>query len=517
MKKTIFLLPVLLAALTACTDDDSSYATGDNYIKIGTLEKSYSAVSYSGERLKISPQVTSSFSDDDLQYVWTCFNNAEDNTQHIDQNGNYYYIPADTIGTEKDLDYPVALTDGVYTLILTVTSKSTGYSQQVTTTLNAASALSLGFYILKENTEGNTDMDLYNTTSKTLIADVIADNQGSAIPGKPRWMDVDHQMAYINESGERSGANLLCITTENNEVRWIRALDCTTVMDASNCHYEEVEGEIPYRTVRGYWTEYYLTNNGVYSCYSSSQGGSGIFGAVVGDPASTHVTGGANSNYYGIIYFSDATGNFVDVNFNGEGSYAMSNLDDYSTTGLNCTCLSCGLSSAAGEMFYFILQDKADNSKKYLYALEPSFSGSTLTSVRTIDPTSHYAKASLRAINGQQATIAYAVDGNKVYSYNLANEAAEKELSFTGLPASETITFISNRYFNGTEVYFDYLIVGTQTGNTYKLYFYNMVGGEPDGEPEFVVTGNGIFKTLGYINPTVQDMMPEACVPILDE
>ena len=136
--------------------------------------------------------------------------------------------------------------------------------------------------------------------------------------------------------------------------------------------------------------------------------------------------------------------------------------------------------------------------------------------MRTLDPASHFAKATLRAFNGQQATIAYALDGGKVYSYNLASVSTEKELTFPGLPSGEQITFLSNRAFYGSNA-FDYLVVGTQTGNTYKLYFYNMIGGEPSGQPQFTITGTGKLKSLGYIDPKVSDMSKAAAMPVLDE
>ena len=58
-------------------------------------------------------------------------------------------------------------------------------------------------------------------------------------------------------------------------------------------------------------------------------------------------------------------------------------------------------------------------------------------------------------------------------------------------------------------------------GNTkfpqYKLYFYNIVGGEPDGVPKYTTSGKGILKSLGYIDPTVQDLDDGAVAPLLDE
>lgn len=513
-------MPLLASVLLlgACTDDDSTYGVqGKNYIHLSGLENSYDIVSFSGDKLNISPVVESDYAADDLEYTWSYYNTADgDKSKYDATTGTFTYTKADTISHDKNLSWPVAVTDGQYTLILTVKSKSTGLSEQMTTQVNASSALSLGFYVLKENAEGNTDVDLYNTVSQKLTSDVIKTFQGQAIPGKPRWMDVNHQLAFADPvTGGLSGGNLLCITTENNEVRWIRALDCTTVMDATNNHYAPVAGEIPYRTVRGYFTAYFLTNNGVYTTYTASQNSTGIFGPVAGTGGSTHVVGGTgNTNYYSIVYWSEQTRRLEMLDYNG--NLKPVNQDGIQLGTLNYDCLDCGLSTAGGDLMYFVFADRTDATKKYLYQITPSLAYADVTNVRAIDPESHFAKASLRAFNGQQATIAYALDAGKVYSYNLATVGVEKELTFPGLPAGETITFLSNRYFAGSAA-FDYLVVGTQSGGTYKLYFYNMVGGEPSGNAQFTITGSGKLKSLGYINPKVGDMSKAAAMPVLDE
>ena len=41
---------------------------------------------------------------------------------------------------------------------------------------------------------------------------------------------------------------------------------------------------------------------------------------------------------------------------------------------------------------------------------------------------------------------------------------------------------------------FDYLLVGTQKGDTYKLYAYRLIGEQTDGAPVFSASG---YRTLG--------------------
>ena len=74
------------------------------------------------------------------------------------------------------------------------------------------------------------------------------------------------------------------------------------------------------------------------------------------------------------------------------------------------------------------------------------------------------------------------IDGNKLYSYDLNGIVAEKELPLAGLAADETVTYIANRFLKANDSW-DRLFVGTQKGNTYKIYIYDVVGGEPVGQP----------------------------------
>lgn len=527
MKKYAILLIACLSLFSACTEDNSTTVGLDNFIHIAGVEKGYHAISYSGDKLQINPTVESSFAPSDLTYTWTCYDTRDADREKTDKKGNGYYVQPDTIGHEQNLDYPVSLSDGEYTFILTVKSKSTGYFQQAVTSLLTQSALSHGFYILKETVDGNTDVDLFISKSNKLLADVIKSNQGQALPGKPRALDINHQLGYIDpKTDDKAGDNFLCITTENDKVYWIRALDCKTLKDNSNFYYEQVPDLKPYRVVRGFFTEFFLTNKGLFHGYTASQRGIGILGELAGYGASKHIVQGSGNVANNMIYWSlpdhsltmiDYNGNIIDVT--GKKVTVGNEEIEYKTKGLNeLECIYAGhiFADANAEKAYFLFEDQR-NHQKLMYEISPDWDKADLKNVKVIDPNSHYAKASLRAICAKSATIAYAVDQNKIYSYNLVGPLSEKELKFQGLPANEKITFLSNRYFLHETAGFDYLIVGTQMGDTYKLYFYDVIGGEPAGMPKYTTSGKGILKSLGYIDPTVADLDDGAIAPVLDE
>ena len=79
------------------------------------------------------------------------------------------------------------------------------------------------------------------------------------------------------------------------------------------------------------------------------------------------------------------------------------------------------------------------------------------------------------------------------------------EIRPEGIPSNENITYVANQFwfsnYQGTP--FDYLIVGTQSGNTYKLYFYTTNGGAPTGAPVKTVQGTGILKKVRFMSQNV--------------
>lgn len=511
---SLLTLPALaLILLASCASDDSDYGTpGKNYIDLGGIEKSYNIESFSNEKLSITPTITSSFGDDDLEYLWTYYLASKGMESYYDASTNTTTYPkADTLSHDRNLDMSVGLPDGQYTLIYTVKSKSTGYSQQVVTTLSTASALADGYYVLKENGDGNTDLDLYNPTKKTLVSNILANYRGAAMPGAPRSMDLIYETPYVNSQGDKATVNTLFLATEADSMRFVSLQDASTIISPANVHYDLVEGEKPYKAIHGYFANFYATSNGVYNASAS---GSGIFGASNGDAASEFVTSGGSSSFYAVLYWSDAAKSIEAINYNGDKMTVASVVAGYSATGIDATCVACGHSEALAGSSYFLFRSNTTPAKYYLYTLSASSAKADIDDVREVPADSHFAKATVRAFNGKTATIAYAVDNNKLYSYDLVHESAEKELTLKGIGADEQITYVSNRYFTSSDSSFDYLVIGTQKGNAYKLYFYNMIGGEPVGDAVFTISGEGKMKSLVYVNHLITSYDNAALLPL---
>ncbi len=508
MKKIFAYILLALPLLTSCVSDDSDFGSDKNNIEISGVEKEYEVTSFAGKSLVIAPTITTDYDDDDLEYTWTYY----DPNENFDNYNKEH--KATVVSREKTLNYPMNLLDGEYVFYLTVTSKSTGYSQQSKKiTVDVASALSKGFYVCKENAEGNTDVDLYNTTEGTMLENLLANYNGKALKGKPLCMDVISGLPYMDPDTETGAyGNCLCLTTQDGNVEWVRLVDMKTVKDADNCHYEKVEGEIPYRTVRGYWTIYYMTNNYAYNSYSGSMGGIGVLGSFAGNGASQHVVTNANS-FYCMAYWDQAHHGLGFSDYNGSYAEPQSKVTGYKATDTGYDCITSGNCGAGGNnLSFFLLKDASGN--RLFYFVNVTSSNVSVTDVRPVEAGTHLANANLFAVNCRQATLLYCVDNNKVYAYDLAGNNAERALTFQGLPDNEQITYIANRYYDDDNG-FDYLMVGTQSGDTYKVYMYNMVGGEPSGKPALVITGTGKLRKVDYANPNIVDTADKT--PLLDD
>jgi hypothetical protein len=493
MKKLLYFLPLsFILLLGSCVHDDSTTASTDvNDIAITNMDTKYSVVSYAGNKLEIQPTIDTGYSD--MQYCWYIINKAKEG-QSSYNNGVTYDM--DSIANTKDLSYEVNLPEGNYRVVLKAYSKSTNYSMYKTADVEVTTQFSKGFYILKEDASGNTDLDMY-TPDGTMMSNLLAKTQGSAMSGTPRSLGMCYTESFMIGT-EKDYANCMCITTENNELKFLRVSDLKSVIDKSNLLFDELDNkEQFYGAVKGYFMVHLFTSAGVRSVYDGENGGgTGKFGnALGGVSASKYLVECASQ--YGTRFWSDSDHGIYSCDYNGGITAVPMTVGlPYKAQGLTgYSCIACGESKIGSiERMYFLLKDDA-TGKRYFYFL----TNARVKSVTELDSKLNMAQANIFSTNGRTATLAYCVNNNKLYSYNY-NTGAEVELPFSGIPANEQITYITDQYWTGDDP-FDYFVIGTQTGNAYKLYFYNMVGGQPSGDPVKTITGTGKVKSMRYVTP----------------
>jgi hypothetical protein len=491
MKKLLYFLPLsFILLMGSCVDDNSTTANTDvSDIAISNMDAKYSVISYAGNKLDIQPAIQSGYSD--MNYCWYLIDKSKEGKSSYNS-GQVYDM--DSIANTKDLSYEVNLPEGNYQIVFKAFSKSTNYSIYKTADLEVTTQFSKGFYILKEDATGNTELDMY-TPSGIMMNNLLTKTQGAPMTGKPRSLGMCYDQAYMTGT-EKAYGNCMCITTESNDLKFIRISDMNLVIDKTNLLFDELDSkEEFYGAVKGYYMINLFTSAGVRSVYDGPDGGNtGKFGNALGNVgASKYYVECASQS--GLRYWSDSDHGLYGCDVNGSiTAVPMTTGLPYKAQGLTgYSCIACGESKIGTiERMYFLLKDDA-TGKRYFYFL----TNARVKEVRELDSSLNMAQANIFSTNGRTATIAYCVNNNKLYSYNY-NTGAEAELSFSGIPASEQITYITNQYWQGTDP-FDYFVIGTQTGNTYKLYFYEMVGGQPSGDPVKTITGTGKFKSIRYV------------------
>lgn len=489
MKLKKYTLPALLLfmmGVSSCFEDESTYADNKlNDILIEeNIQETYTIESFVGEYLDIPLTIGGGYTPEELTYEWKLIDQLKD---RFDED----YV-AEVISTDKDLHYEVNLKPGTYTVTCQVTSKEHGYAASFKTILVTSTSFSQGFYILKETTDGNTELDFFNTEKGTLNSNVLSDTENE-LNGKPLALSVSYANCYVNENDEQDDSNIISVSTETGDYKGLRTTDLKCVFTRDNLCYDVLdESEHVIGIYRGLLNCWLITNQGYRGTYAADvMPSKGFYGTISGEGASAFFT----SDYGGMTHYlwDETNHHLVSIDFSGglsELNPVQDNLTDY-------VCLSAG-TNKSNEVVTYLFEDKS-NATKVLYQL----SGSDVKDKYEADSESHLGNGKLFTTNARQAAIMYVVDDNKLYAHSLQDHS-EQEYRLKGLPAGTEISYISNQYFyinddSFRDAEFDYLVVGAQDGNRYKLYMYETLGGQPNGEPVKVIEGEGKFKSIRFL------------------
>jgi hypothetical protein len=467
-------------------------------ITISGIKGSYTVLSYAGEKLEIQPTITTDYTD--MEYRWYLYDPKGQIETIQEGEGAGTKLLAET----KDLSYEVDLPQGSYSIFFKATSKSNNYSVYGGTTLTVTTEFVRGTYIMKEDADGNTDLDLY-TPDGVLMSNVLSKAQGSAMKGAPFAFSMCYNMGYI-ENNVHGYSHMLYVATKSNQFKFIRISDMKTIFDRSNFCFATIDDdEVGYATVTSLVRTMYFSNKGIRNVYTGAMSTtSGRFGDTKGVDASPYII----TPHKGLnMFFWDNTSHSISScsALGSVGTLAVNaSASPYTTTGLtDYNCIACGQNYVGGkEIIYFLLQNKSGERFMFIVT-NVKRTTYNLTKVVKLDSSLNMAQANLITTNGKTATVAYCMNNNKLYSYNFS-DGTETQLSYTGISSGEQIVYLSDQYWTNSEDgnnNFDYMVIGTQTGMTYKLYYYKMLGGQPDGNPVQTITGTGKFKKLNYASP----------------
>ena len=519
MKKYIInsFIGLLSLVCVACFDDESTGVTtavSDIEIEGIDTEKTYQHIGYVGETLSIPVTITSGYREDQLEYKWWLI---DEKSGTEDEEGNT--IPPVLIGSEKSLSFPVDIPTGKYRIRYQVTVKETGYTVYKQAKLMVTTEFSQGFYVLKETSDGHTEMDLI-TKDDEIGADLIQKKLGAALDGKPHSFWTNYNQWYIDEETDKmSTAHTIVVRTESGDIRVFRTTDLACILNRSNLLFETMDAdEKPLAFFQTSQGTFYLSNKGIRSTPSgdSSYGAesSGKFAYPQGEPMGGKFVYHDVASMMGGYYFWDEIGNnLLSVNYSGQPAPLLTMLGEGAEETQNLAgfrCLACGVNKnpepfETDSKGHFVLE--ASSGERYLYRTQTQMGMMQFYDGRSLVPAnSKLAKATAFSTNGLQATYLYYLCENKLYGCDFTQTVIEDiEMPLTGIPGDETLTYVSNVFWNGyfgnANSNFDYLVIGTQKGNEYNLYMYQMVGGIPKGESvKTIKGGTGKLKGVRFLS-----------------
>ncbi|MBQ7998330.1 MAG: hypothetical protein IJ296_03285, partial [Bacteroidales bacterium] len=158
-------LRLLAGVFTSCVDDSDDVFGERLEIAVGNIEKDIRI--NIGETLTINPSI----SPEDREY--DCFWGLA--------NKNNTYSVIDTISRERNLNYKVDVSTGIYTLRFCAKDRETGIFSYTEYNLSVETEMSTGWWVLKNGANG-TDVDLF--TPEKRIADIVYNNIGRGLKGE---------------------------------------------------------------------------------------------------------------------------------------------------------------------------------------------------------------------------------------------------------------------------------------------------------------------------------------------
>lgn len=504
MKKLYISILLLFMAwgMSACFEDDSTLGTVDvPDIEIGELRDTL-IVSYVGNVLHISPEITTAYPESDLSYAWYYYQNVSSGTSNDLDDGFRTNKIADT----KDLDYEVNLATGSYTIVFEVTSMSNNYSATAALNLTTATSFSNGFYILKETADGNTDVDLL--ASDGLIEGLMTNVLGAPLAGTPLNLSITYNNPYINPDDQEMSSTSMLHVFSMGDYHSFRTEDMLEAFNRETLKFEPAEpDEIFGGMIEDGNGILCASSNGIYRIGTTTTN-SGKIGmpTLAGDYTRFH--------YQGLSYGLNGDCIWNEDEHCLYSFYSASPYEYELPAGFvqeNLEYVASSVCNDGGGMFgsdyvWFIVEDNATGRRAIITYAYSMFMGQSL-SVTALDEGLHIANGDVIAGVGRDATIIYVVDGGQLYFYNFLT-GDETLVNLPGLPAGAEIAHITNQYlaildwsgnYDSTQSE-NYLIVVTESGEEYNLYVYDsLVGGVPNANPSRTVSGTGSVKAVRYL------------------
>ncbi len=505
------LLVALLFAYSACKKYTPVYHYDETEkITVTDLASLYQVTS-GIDVLNIDPKVSSN-KDGELVCLWGIY---ETNTQ-----GTTPVV--DTIARTKKLEYRINRSAKDWYLMFRVTNKKTGYAQYFKSTVQVGTPYTRGWYVPKDDGK-QTDMDFFITPANSSLPngpkvdDVYSLINGKKLDGKAMMLNI-----FINfkslVNGSYVSTRSLGLVSER-DVAMMEFSNLQTYRDFNNI-FQVVPATRNMGMITSDFLKYFLINDGkLYSMVGQGLS-EGVFSGQKlltsnNNPYSLskyHITPTPGTAYFfddlkGAFYAATDQSLYLNaVNISTAlfstgppivpAANAVANkIVVYMGTKVNA---SSGGGSPQG---YAIFQDKITSEKTMFQVSSQGPNGVGLMQGVTIAPGNKLYNATNYGLLIGDENLLYFSVGKEIYSRNLSSPVAVESLQYT-VPAEEEITFIRHRKLSGADGY-NYIMVGTQVGQNYKIRMFKKTAGNLNATADFVLEGKGRAVDALYVSPTV--------------
>lgn len=509
MKKYIYLMVVAVSLIShSCYEDKGNYEyTSSKQVTVEPFEKDYSRITLK-QMLNIEPVIKNEMKGDTYEYLWTAYPKVKPDQE------NDKGFKIDTLSTERNLNYLVTLKPGKYTICFRLTNKSKNDLGLFTTSeLNISTEFSEGIYVLKE-LGGNSEIDFVNNNGE-VSPDLMSKSLGESLKGKPISLSYLASMSYLDEMSSLYVEGRFVFPVSEDDMAMISTDDVTKLRG-----YEEMFYSVPFQKEQPYCfypgVYYGVGHHSSKGIYADPQWaiwgmmGSGLFspkGKFI-DDLNYELHFNTILGAQGTMAFDVKNGRFILI----DGGASVGLFDDTKSlvkyTGIKEKLLFMG-SSVVGDSYGYAIFENTATSERSLYLMDPldlSSGEAPSTTIQPIPSSLKFSKATYFATCRKGASIIYFVSENKLYAYNVSSKT-EQELSITGLPSYDAITYFDTMYseIGASDKHYNYFIVGTTKGSTYTVSIYDMIGGIPSGASKRSFSGTGKVHTLQLVDPIKRD------------
>lgn len=478
--KRIFIYMICSAALllASCTEDKGNY----NYIdakdiiniSFAGLDDQYEVVL--GEHLHISPEITGLIPGREYTYEWYVISKKIIETVYLKK----------TIANTLDLDQEInALPTAEYNLYLKITDVKTGvYVDYQTTLLVAASKLTVGWYILKEE-GGKVDVDFCKVDTDlvepNILSRLAADDY--RLEGKP--VEIAYQnTAYSYNKVDENGK----VTIVTNS----KALHIATSEDLVTFHPETLTRlatfEQQFYNPPQNWNPQFLrfTSNfgGVFLINDGDLYTINVFAPGLSRYGSPKIRGGSLFpalflNSEDAMGFDTSTHSFVKT---GSQVSGVDTFKDKTVNGQPVSTTNMGYEMVAMPINYYakassrcVVMKSLTDGKFYTAMIKLTYALSSSCPLETIKEVPANSKMPTASAYTSIAAVPFIFgSGNELYYYDHDAVAGSptKEFLMKTYPAGEQIVYLDFYYSTAPRQYVT-VITWNADDNTWKLYVHS--------------------------------------------